>query len=433
MAESRSLVYRYYAFRATVAVGFISPIFTLFVLRDLSFAQFGTLSALYSVLSVVGEVPTGVVGDRFGRRASLTLSVVFSILSLAGFVFAQSFLWYTILFGFWALALTFRSGSMDAWLYDVLDERLDAGDFSHVRGRGDAVQAWSNVVTMVAGGLLYGLDPTYPFVAAVGVNGLALGVLVSLPKNVQYRAGTSGGDDASADADRIGPLDALGLIRDELGRPPLRSLVVYFGLFYAVVGTATAYVQPMAVETVGPLAASLGVELPAAGAVAAARSGQVGPTLALGLGVLYAALSAVASVGGYYAGPIEARYGTRLTLLVVPLVTAVFMVLPLGVALLALPAFATMRAGVPLAQPVANGYLNDHLGSAGRATTLSAASMLYMGFRTPLAVAAGVVAGWTTATTSVAALGGFLLVVAGAVWLVGEVAPPRTTAGAAEP
>ncbi len=447
MADSRSLVYRYYAFRATIAVGFITPIFTLFVLRDLSFAQFGTLSALYSVLSVVGEVPTGYVGDRFGRRASLLLSVTFSILSLAGFVFAQSFLWYTVLFAFWALALTFRSGSMDAWLYDVLDEHLDTDDFSHIRGRGDAVQSWSNVVTMVAGGLLYGLDPIYPFVAAVAVNCLAVGVLFALPKNSQYRDGAaaSGTDDGattddepSADAepstaaDRIGPLDALPLIRDRLGSLPLRSLVVYFGLFYAVVGTATAYVQPMAVETFGPLAASVGVELPAEGAIAAASSGQVGPTLALGLGVMYAGLSAVASVGGYYAGPIEARFGTRLTLLVVPLVTAVFMVLPLGVALLALPAFAMMRAGMPLAQPVASGYLNDHVESTGRATTLSAASMLYMGLRTPLAIAAGVVAGWTTATTSVAALGGFLLLVGGAVWLVGEVAPERPPSRATE-
>lgn len=137
--SDRSLVRRYYLYRATLSVGFITPVFTLFILRSLSFTQVGALSALYSVLSVAGEVPTGYVGDRLGRRASLLLSVVFTVASLAGFVVADGFLWYAVLYALWAIALTFRSGSMDAWLYDTLDERLDAERFSHVRGRGDAV------------------------------------------------------------------------------------------------------------------------------------------------------------------------------------------------------------------------------------------------------------------------------------------------------
>jgi predicted MFS family arabinose efflux permease len=379
MAER--LVANYYVYRATLSVGFVTPVFTLFLLRTLSFPQVGVLSALYSAVVVLGEVPTGYVGDRLGRRASLLLSVVFSVVSLGGFVVAESFAWFVVLYVLWGLALTFRSGSLDAWLYDLLDERLDADAFTRVRGRGDAVQQWTSAVTMVAGGALYGLDPTSPFVAAVAFNSLGVLALFRLPKSARYTDGE----------ERPPMREILGVVRERLTRPPLRALVVYAGLLFAATGVARGYVQPMAVETLGPTAATLGVDLPAGGAVAAARSGEAGATLGLGLGVLYAALSVVSSVGGYYAGPLADRLGVRGTLLVVP--------------------------------PVVGGYLNDHVEGVGRATTLSAAAMCYGALRTPLALGAGVLAGATTATTAVAAMGGVVLVGGGAVWLLGDVAP----------
>lgn len=410
--SSDGLVRRYYVYRATLSVGFVTPVFTLFLLRTLSFAQVGALSALYALLSVAGEVPTGYVADRFGRRTSLLLSVGASVASLAGFVVAQSFRWYLLLYALWALALTLRSGSIDAWLYDLLDARLDAGDFSRVRGRGDAVQRWTSAVAMIAGGLLYGVEPTYPFLAAVAFNGLGFLALLSLPRSPR-----PGG------AARPDPRAVLSLLRERLARPPLRALVAYVGLFYAAVGVANGYVQPMAIETLGPLAARAGVSLPPGGAMAAARAGEAGPTLALALGVLYAALAALSSVGGYYAGAIEARLGVRGALFVAPLATAVALVVPVRLAAFALPVFVALRTANPVVEPIATGYVNDHAGGAGRATLLSAVTMLSMTVRVPLALGAGLLAEATNATTAVAALGATFLLLGGAVWAVGDVAP----------
>ncbi|WP_049914450.1 MFS transporter [Haloterrigena salina] len=421
--SDEALVRRYYLYRATISVGFITPIFTLFLLQTLTFTQVGVLSALYSLLSVGGEIPTGYVGDRLGRRASLLLSVAFTVSSLAGFILAEGFLWYAFLYALWALALTFRSGSMDAWLYDTLDERLDTSRFSYVRGRGDAVQKWTAAVSMVGGGILYGLDPIYPFIAAVVFNGLGFGTLFLLPKNHQYA------DRGNSDADHLGPRDALTIIRKYLAQPPLRSMVLYVGLFYAILGVAHTYVQPMALETLTPYAAGFGVEIPLGGATAAARSGEAGAALAVGLGVMYASLSAISAMGGYYAGAVEDFFGTNRAVLLVPAVAAFALVVPLWVGLLALPTFATMRAATPLVQPITNGYINDHVEGIGRATVLSAVSMFSMALRTPLALGAGMMADATTATTAVAALGGLFFVFGGAVWLFGEIAPDTEATG----
>lgn len=138
---------------------------------------------------------------------------------------------------------------------------------------------------------------------------------------------------------------------------------------------------------------------------------------------MYATLTAVSSLGGYYAGTVEDRIGVRKAVLVVPAVTAVALVVPLWVALLALPTFTAMRTAMPLVQPITNGYINDHAEEVGRATLLSAVSMFYMTLRTPLALGAGMMADATTATTAIAALGCLFLAAGGAVWLLGEVAP----------
>lgn len=388
------LVGRFYLLQATRSVGFVSPIYTLFLLRDLDFTQVGALSAFASFLVVAGEVPTGYVGDRFGRRTSIALSIALKACSLAGFVVVESFWGYAALYVPWALGMAFASGSVDAWLYDTLAERLDPAIFVDVRGRGEAVLRWTSVGTMIGGGALYTLDPTWPFVGSVVLNVLGLFVVVSLPKNRGYR------DADEADA-RVGLAETAAVVRRAAGRPGLRSFVCYAGLFLAVVSASATYVQPIAesfFESALPTSLPLGVAL----------------------GVLYAGFTGVSAVASQYAGPISDRLGRARTVLLVSLATAVLCLLPRVFVLAALPMFVALRASNAVLLPVVNGTVNDAIGSAGRATVLSTVSMLIRCFKLPLAVGAGVLADAAGETTAVAALGGLFLVVGGVLWLAGS-------------
>lgn len=115
-----AVVGKYYLYQATATYGFFWPVFTIFLLsRDLTFTQIGVLGSISAGLVVVGEVPTGYVGDRIGRRNSLVVGPVLLTTSLLGFVLAQTFLAFVVLFALWALGLAFRSGSGDAWLYET--------------------------------------------------------------------------------------------------------------------------------------------------------------------------------------------------------------------------------------------------------------------------------------------------------------------------
>ncbi|MEF8800403.1 MAG: MFS transporter [Halolamina sp.] len=422
------VVTKFYLLQATRSVGFISPIFTLFLLRSLNFTQIGVLSALSAALVVAGEVPTGYVGDWLGRRASIAISIGLKAISLAGFVVAQSFWAYAVLYVPWAIGMTFASGSVDAWLYDTLDERLDTDAFTRVRGRGAAVMQWTSVATAIGGGLLYAFRPTWPFIASFGLNVLGLGVLFSLPANRAYRE--------TGEHDRVGPAarDTFAVLKRAVATPKLRSFVLYVALFFGVVSASTTYVQPVAEALFasagsGGASAALSRVGGAAGPLAAVF--PEGVSVGVGLGLLYAGFTGVSAVASQYAGPLEDRFGVRPLLVAVPVVTAVLLVLPRLVLVLALPLFVAQRAARSLLLPMVNNQVSGAVDDSGRATVLSSVSLLVRLWKLPLAVGAGVLAdtagtdaaGSVSAvgeTTALAALGGLFLLVTLGVVLAGR-------------
>lgn len=411
-----SVVSRYYAYEATDTAGFVWPIFILFLLlRGLSFTEIATLSAAMAVLVVVGEVPTGYVGDRIGRRNSLVVGRVAAVASLLGFTVVTDFAGFLALYALWALTFTFASGAEEAWLYETLRERLDTGEFARVRGRGQAVGSWTMAATMVASGFLYVANPEWPFLAAALVGLLSVGVLLTMPE------ARGSGDETGGGTLTVG--EALPIVHESLARPGVRSFVLYVGLFYGIVSAADDLIQPVAVD-----AFAIYLDYLPAAAVGL-------PEEAL-LGFLYAGFTAVAGLASDNAGRLEAALGTTRAVLFVPVVVAVCYLFPLALTAAAVPVFFVFKAGRAAVEPVAGQYLNDRVRSAGRATVLSAAAMVFALVRVPLKLLAGVVADLAGPVAGVAALGVAFLVAGGllvAVERPGEISEQTGQTGRTRP
>jgi len=405
------LVAKYYAYQATATFGFFWPIFTVFLLsRDLSYTQIALLGSLSAGVGVLGELPTGYVGDRVGRRNGLLLGAVLRATSVYGLAVVDSFPGFVAVYAVWAVGGAFASGAGDAWLYDVLAPRLDASEYTRVRGRGGAVNMAVSAVTMLGAGALYAVDPTLPFWVGGTVNAAGVPVLLAMPRvdrgtsDAASDAGVAADDATDADAARLGVRAAAGVVRAQLLTPPVRSVVVGAALFFGVVGAVDSYIQPVAVRRVG-------LSEPA-------------------LGPFYAGFSLVAAVASDNADRVEAAVGRTTTLAVVPLAVGVVLVAPaLLLPVVAMPAFVAMKAAREVVAPVASGYLNDHVDSVGRATVLSAAAMCYGVARFVVKPLAGVVADAFGPLVAVAGLGG-LLVAAG---VVGRAVAAISPGGDADP
>jgi MFS family permease len=143
----------------TLAASFIWGINTIFLLdAGLSNLEAFAANAFFTAGMVIFEVPTGIVADTVGRRASYLLGTV----TLAASTLLYVLLWQVEApFWEWAVAslllglgFTFFSGAVEAWLVDALTATGFTGEMESVFGRGQVVMGAAMLGGSVAGGFI---------------------------------------------------------------------------------------------------------------------------------------------------------------------------------------------------------------------------------------------------------------------------------------
>ncbi|MFB6202627.1 MAG: MFS transporter [Halorhabdus sp.] len=393
MVDASRTVLKYYVYRATSGPGFTYPIYTLFLLLNgLSFTAIGIIATVQSLIVVGGEIPTGWIGDRIGRRNSLVIAAVLFLISNVGYLVATDIWGFLFVFGTLSFGHTFVSGSGSAWLYDTLAEHDITDEFTRIRGRAGAISKAVRAVTMIAGGLLYVLDPFYPFYAAVTLSLVNVASVFLLPRNAAYAADR----ESDSDGGSLPLLEALPTIRERITSRELRWFVVYMALFSGALLTADMYIQPVVRDT---LQQTYGAVLASYGIPEAAT-----------LGFLYASFMLVSAVGSDYAAEVESVLGVKRAMLFLPVGIGLFYLLPLLVPLAVFPMFFAMKGTNSLIFPISSRYINEHIASVGRATVISAIAMVRAVAGVPFRVGSGVFADLISPVAAVAALGAVFVV-----------------------
>lgn len=375
----RGAVAKYYLYRAAIAAGFSAPIWYYYVKINVeSYALVGMVDAIWWGGLILFEIPTGIVADRIGRRNALIAASAMITVAQLGMAISSKFVHFAVVFAFWAFAGTFRSGTTDAWLYDTLKARTDEDEFARIKGRGNAAMYVVMGVTGVAGGYIADAWMPAAYVASATVTALSVPVLLSFPRSTPGRSSDAegqkdeGGDansedeaeDADSEADdRFTVIDALPVIREHFSKPPLRSFVPYLGLFFGVYWGVNFFIQPFSIETL-----DLSVSH---------------------VGWMYGGFTAVAAAVSYRTDLIREVVGIRGWFYVAPPLLGALFVAIAVVPVVAIPVFFVMRGSRGVMTALANQYVNDRIGSVGRATLLSTAGMVYHLVTIPFELGAG--------------------------------------------
>ncbi len=332
------------------------------------------------------EIPAGYVGDRIGRRASLAVGNVVTVVVMGGYPFVESVAGWVVLYVLWGVAWSFHSATGDAWLYDFLDQRADASAFARASGRSESVQLAISAVAAVTAGVRYTVEPDLPFFANAALAATGVPLVASLPATRVKRDTV------------VTVREVLQALRLQLHRSEVRWLVLYSALFN-VLFSATRWLEQPTLEAVGfPLA---------------------------GFGVLYASFKFVTAGAMLKTGWVQDRLGPRLLFLsLVPICGLAYGTVAL------LPAFAVpviylRRVLDRISTPIRNQYLNDRLDGVGRATVLSGVSMVLSLASGLFNAILGRAAEATGPTAFLPILGLAVVLVAGVLWV--GTAPVRPT------
>jgi MFS family permease len=168
---AHALVHRYYAYAGiyTLAASLVWGINTLFLLdAGLSISETFIANAAFSVGTVLFEIPTGVVADTVGRRASFLLSIAVLAASTLAYVglaeIGGGVIAFSVASVLLGLGYTFYSGAMEAWLVDGLHGLGFDGGLDRVFANGQIIGGIAMLVGTVGGGLLGQIDLSIPFI-----------------------------------------------------------------------------------------------------------------------------------------------------------------------------------------------------------------------------------------------------------------------------
>ena len=198
---SRGIIRTYLGIAAstTLAQSLIWGINTLFLLSvGLDIYQVMLVNAAYTVSQAFFEVPTGVVADTLGRRASYLLAV--------GIILASTllYLWFGLAhFGVWpfaaasallGLGYTFYTGAVDAWMVDALHSVDYPGRLEPIFARYGITFGIFMLIGTTAGGFLGQVDLWIPYAlrAVILVPAFLLGVFVMRDLGFKGRPLTAG-------------------------------------------------------------------------------------------------------------------------------------------------------------------------------------------------------------------------------------------------
>lgn len=141
---------------------------TLFLLNaGLDIFEVFITNGVFTASMSLFEIPTGVLADTRGRRASFLLSVVIILIGTLGYVWVAessgSLMMFNLMSVILGLGYTFYSGAVDAWLVDALAASGYKGELDQVFARAGIVFGAAMLVGTLGGGLLGTINLSLPY------------------------------------------------------------------------------------------------------------------------------------------------------------------------------------------------------------------------------------------------------------------------------
>ena len=303
--------------------------------RGLTIGQVLLFDAVFFGSSLLSEVPTGVVADRYGRKASmvsgsLVISVGFLVFALAGTL--PVLLSAYVLFG---VGSALMSGADDAYLFDALRAVGRVREFPAVAGRLNGLMTLTIAGFTIIGGLMATVTPlSWPIVAS--------GVLSLTAASLAWRLEEPPREPGSA-ADSFFAT-GLSATRRVLAVPSLRWAATLGALPWVAGFVAFTVWQPVLI----------GYEVPVAA-----------------FGWVAAGMMLVAATGGWSADWFSRRLGMSGVLLLLPVIGAIGLLGGSGGTRWVVPLFGLAPFAQNALHPVTTVYISRRVPDSERATALS--------------------------------------------------------------
>ncbi|MCH6163256.1 MFS transporter [Streptomyces marispadix] len=172
------LARRLYAYAFLEDLILLYPVYALlFAEHGLSAAEISSLFIIWSCVTFVVEIPSGLWADLFSRRRLLTLAPLVTGAGYAMWTWLPSYPAFAAGFVLWGAGSSLRSGTLQALVYEELERQEAAGSYARFMGRSQAMGTTAMMAATALAGPVMHLGG-YAAVGAASVAVCLLGALV---------------------------------------------------------------------------------------------------------------------------------------------------------------------------------------------------------------------------------------------------------------
>ncbi len=332
---------RFFAFQTVAEFSFTGGVWILYLQsRGFSLAEIGLAESVFHLAPITLELPSGSFADVLGRKWSLVVGALLTAASAALMLAADS-LWLVLPAMYLSGAsYAFRSGAIQAFLYDSLAAGEERGRFTGLWGKVLSASYVVLAATTWLGAALAERDFTWPYALTIA-SGLAAAWLASgLREPARERASHRGIVRTVR--------DALGIIR---GRPGLARLLVFGSMLFTLLTLVGLYAQAVLAEQGLP------------------------PSR---IGLVIGATFLCTAVGSWFADRLGRRWGFwAWTPLVTLAIVGGALGMGSGVLVLAVGLYLLAEFATGVFEPLLAAEINEGLPGAQRATILSVEGFLF--------------------------------------------------------
>lgn len=165
------------------------PILSIFYLSldNTTLNQIGIFSAIWMLMWMLLEIPSGYISDTIGHKKTLYLSRFSMIISLWCFILWGSILWdhsfvlFILGMVFMNFGFAFNSGTLEAYFYEILESRGEEKQFSKVSSRMNGNVSLVAVLFLITLPFTLKIHALFPFLINIVFDIIWIVALLRLP------------------------------------------------------------------------------------------------------------------------------------------------------------------------------------------------------------------------------------------------------------
>ncbi len=163
-----SNIWKSYVSSFIVNFSFFAPIIVLFWLDNgLSFNQIMLLQSIFAVAILLLELPTGFFADVYGRKKTIVLSGLFLGAGAFAYSIGTTFYHFLIAEIIWAFGASLMSGTDSAFVYDTLSSLKREKEYKKIIGNVLFLTLSATAIGSIIGGFLGALNFRMAFIAFI--------------------------------------------------------------------------------------------------------------------------------------------------------------------------------------------------------------------------------------------------------------------------